>query len=244
MTAWKPPVLTGLDHSTAIFVPIKSEEGGNIGIALSEGHTHFREWQEDNGVADVHGGERVEKVVDGACIKIRESIRLTSPPVSPRQCRPHTVESLGKVTKRELLGDPSESKDCQPEYFDRTDSTGEGGTPSDDPVEARDYTPQTAEPSDATTGAHFAGNSPVVWGKSPTSGEQSTDAAKKQSPTEGEISTVREVIPHRPSSSKPSRPSGPGRNITLASSVEVSGYVHRTWLNTVPYGRRNTPPMG
>ena len=64
---WQPPTSTGLHHSAPIF-ETESDTRGRLrmtSVGLSASNCHFRSWQEDNGIADSFGAEKVLKNVDG-----------------------------------------------------------------------------------------------------------------------------------------------------------------------------------
>lgn len=85
---WVPPTHIGLAYSSAICETEMDVEGRISVVSVNEDHAHFREWQQDNGVATALGTEPVEKMVDGKSMVVRLS-RPSSPCDDPLSRTPH-----------------------------------------------------------------------------------------------------------------------------------------------------------
>lgn len=87
---WQPPVATGLDNSIAIFQTEADEKGVLLlsSEGISESNSHFRSWQEDNGVAESFASKTVEKEVDGKRITV--AVSREPPRVANRLVRANT----------------------------------------------------------------------------------------------------------------------------------------------------------
>lgn len=103
---WKPPTLTGLEHSTPIFETESNMEEGSLVTSkkINGNNCHFRSWQEDNGVATTFASKRVEKNVDGQTRTV-----LISPAISMRMSMGSVMAVMESDLRSKLRSSPSDS---------------------------------------------------------------------------------------------------------------------------------------
>lgn len=196
---WSAPNASGLRHSHAIFHTKPSESGQNTQVVMNSGQSHFRQWQEDNGVANVHGTEKVESVVDGKLMTVRLPKRLTEPSL---MFNPSTMGGLAQQAG--MVSPSSEANSTSITSSPTDDATAEHNA-LNDPVDEANCLQVTTKSNgllDMGCGRSLVTTSESAAGK---------DSAKvEQSRGEGEVSKAKNV-PHRPASTRRSRSPSPTR---------------------------------
>lgn len=72
---WVAPLVSGLEHSSAIFESLATDDGGLV-RKMNDTQAHYREWQEDNGVAQALGTKPVTKGVNGKAMSVRMTQKM------------------------------------------------------------------------------------------------------------------------------------------------------------------------
>lgn len=126
--AWVAPSNAGLEHSNAICSTQMGTDGRMTLLSVNDSQAHYREWQQDNGIAAALGTQPVEKIVDGKRMTVHVS-RTPSPfsrsgsgqATPTTQAQPQGLDALGPsfitsslraVTETRRLSE--DSMDAQP----------------------------------------------------------------------------------------------------------------------------------
>lgn len=100
---WKAPNASGLQHSAAIFETV-ANSGPHNSFVINATQSHFREWQEDNGVAAAAGTTKRERVVDGKTMVVHVSQHQTKEDVRVqpnRMLQPFSSEPVERRVQQE-----------------------------------------------------------------------------------------------------------------------------------------------